>query len=74
MKWVPAEPKEVIRPSEEYEGIRYPIESSRHGPAVGVQELRDPFVMIEQGMVVMFYTGAGEAAICGSKVTLCLTV
>jgi hypothetical protein len=45
LTWQPTWPVEVIRPHEEYEGIQDPIAPSTHGAAVGVQQLRDPFVI-----------------------------
>jgi len=66
--WQPTEPVEVLRPSEEYEGVQYAVAPSGHGSALGVQQLRDPFVMVNEEGWLMFYTGAGEAAICGAEV------
>ncbi len=65
LTWQATAPVEVLRPCEAYEGIQYPVGPSTHGAAVGVNQLRDPFVMVEEDRWVIFYTGAGEASICG---------
>lgn len=65
LKWQPSEPKEVLKPGNEIEGFRYPIEASRHGAAVEVNQLRDPFIIAEAKDSAIFYTCAGEVAICG---------
>lgn len=64
LSWQPTEPMEVLSPNEEYEGIEYPVAPSGHGAAVGVRQLRDPFVMMENDRWVVFYTAAGETGIC----------
>jgi hypothetical protein len=46
-EWKPTEPVEVLRPEEEYEGIRHPIAASVAGPAVNVQQLRDPHTIYD---------------------------
>jgi hypothetical protein len=66
--WFTSEPVEVLRPAELYEGVKYPIAASGHGSAIGVHQLRDPHLMVEERGKFLFYTGAGEAAICGSRV------
>lgn len=68
LKWNPTEPVEVHRPQDVFEGIEYPLVPSVHGTAVGVQQLRDPFVMFERGVMTIFYTGAGESVICGANI------
>lgn len=70
LTWQPSNPMEVLRPSEEYEGVCYPIAPSSHGVAVGVQQLRDPFVLAINKSLVMFYTGCGEECICGGNLIL----
>lgn len=67
LAWQPSEPVEVLRPSEEYEGIGYPVAPSEHGTAVGVQQLRDPFLMAEQDGWVMYYGVSGEIGIGGAN-------
>lgn len=70
LTWQPTEPMEVLRPEKEYEGIRYPIAPSAHGAAIGVQELRDPFVFEDIRDRILFYTGEGEAAICVVRIKI----
>jgi hypothetical protein len=63
MTWVPSEPALVLKPETEYEGIIYPKRSFGHGPAVGVQAVRDPFVFQDDGRTWLVYSGAGEEVI-----------
>ncbi|ADH86525.1 hypothetical protein DaAHT2_1844 [Desulfurivibrio alkaliphilus AHT 2] len=71
LHWRPTEPVEVIRPSEGYEGIAYPVAPSEHGAAVGVHQLRDPFVMAKKyGEWWCFYSVCGEHGICGAAVVI----
>ncbi len=67
-EWKPLEAVEVLRPVMEYEGVGYVEAPSRHGTAVGVREVRDPCVMVDESQMALFYAGAGEAGICGSIV------
>lgn len=67
LEWQPTEPREVMRPQEAYEGGRHPVAPSNHGSAVGMHQLRDPFVMVEEGRWLIFYSGAGEEVICGAE-------
>lgn len=67
LEWVPSQPVDVLRPEQAYEGAQHPIQVSGHGPAVGANQLRDPFVMLgEEHGWTLFYTGAGESTICGA--------
>lgn len=66
--WTPSEPVEVVKPSEEYEGALHSNAASKHGPEVGVNQLRDPFVVASGGDWMIFYTGAGELVVCGARI------
>lgn len=66
MTWSPTAPTDVLRPEYSYEGIQHPVKASIHGTAMDVQELRDPYVLIENDRLVIFYTGAGEKCICAA--------
>lgn len=68
LKWKPTQPAEVLRPCEDYEGTLYPINPSGHGAMIGVNELRDPFVLKENDRQTIFYTGSGESCICGGYI------
>jgi hypothetical protein len=61
--WTAAKPVRVLEPTLEYEGIRFPLEPSRAGPAVNVRQVRDPFVFREGGKTYLLYSVAGETGI-----------
>lgn len=56
-------PVPVLRPEADWEGTRYPLQASRWGAAVQVQEVRDPFVFAEDGRLYLLYSVAGEMGI-----------
>ncbi len=67
-RWQTSEPVEILRPEMEYEGSMLPLRPSRFGSVhEPVRELRDPAVYEENGRLYLFYTGAGESAICGAE-------
>ena len=71
VNWVVPTGKEalVFSPEENWEGIENPFSDngepfSSGGDATGVQQLRDPDLYIDtDGLVYLFYSGAGEEAI-----------
>ena len=70
LRWEPIETVNVLRPELDYEGGRFSVTASTHGAAINVREVRDPFVIEESDDVMLFYTGAGEANICGARIKL----
>jgi len=48
-QWTASKPIEVIRHTEAYEGIDYPVKPSRRGRGTHVHELRDPYILEEDG-------------------------
>ena len=68
--WLASEAVEVLRPELPHEGSDRKLRPSRsgavHEPA---HELRDPAIYREAGRTLLFYSGAGEASICGAELT-----
>ena len=69
-RWVAEQPIEVLRPQEEYEGIDFPIAPSTKGGAVEVQQLRDPYLLADEGRLYLFYSVAGEMGIAAAEITI----
>lgn len=69
--WQPGSPQELLAPEMDYEGVQHPIDSSDHGPAVAVHQLRDPALLVESGQISLFYSVAGEMGIAGARVLGC---
>lgn len=63
--WTLSPAVEVLRPREPWEGVNFPIETSKKGGASGgVHQLRDPFVFRDSDdRIYLYYTGSGEDAI-----------
>jgi len=61
-------PLEILFPEKDYEGIQYPLKPSRYGAATHVQELRDPYIYVENDDIFLFYTIAGEMGIAVAKI------
>jgi hypothetical protein len=61
--WTAAKPVQVLEPTLDYEGIRFPLRPSRRGEAEHVREVRDPFVFAEAGKTYLLYSVAGESGI-----------
>lgn len=53
----------LLEPEESWEGGDLPITPSRDGSATNVRELRDPFVLKDEGHLYLYYSGRGEEAI-----------
>jgi len=70
--WVPSEPLEVIRPEKDYEGIQFPVKPSKYGPAIEVQQLRDPCIYKEGDKIYLFYSIAGEMGIAMAELEIIL--
>jgi len=68
--WRESSPIEIIRPETDYEGINYPLKKSSYGPGINRCELRDPFVIEDNGKIFLFYTIAGEMGIALAELNL----
>ncbi|HOK05082.1 MAG TPA: hypothetical protein P5270_00570 [Victivallales bacterium] len=68
--WKESLPIEIMRPETEYEGINYPLKKSSYGPGINLCELRDPFVIEDNGRIFLFYTIAGEMGIAVAELKL----
>jgi hypothetical protein len=65
--WRAGPAAEVLRPEAAYECVHLPVAPSEAGDiAVSVRQLRDPFVLDEDGRAVLFYAACGEQAIAGA--------
>jgi len=63
-KWRGAPCEEILRPQEEWEGALAPLVPSRPSSAhSAVNELRDPFILEDEGRDFLFYSVAGEQGI-----------
>jgi len=68
--WQLSEPVDVLKPECDYEGIQYDNVPSEYGPAIEVQQLRDPCIFEENGKVWMFYSCAGEMSIAMAELRI----
>jgi hypothetical protein len=68
--WRPAvPPQEVLRPEEEYEGVKHPLEASRSGATEGPENaVRDPAIFTEGGRTWLIYSIAGESGLAMAEV------
>jgi hypothetical protein len=65
--WRAGEAVEVLRPEAAYECADLPLAPSESGDIAGpARQLRDPFVLEEEGRPVLFYAACGEQAIAGA--------
>jgi hypothetical protein len=63
-KWRATPPVSVLKPTLSWEGADLPIAPSGLGGAIGVHQLRDPYVFKDiDGTEYLLYTGRGEEAI-----------
>jgi hypothetical protein len=63
-KWDVSLPVECVRaPQEKWEGAQFPLTPSERGPANRVNQLRDPFVYIDETHQVLFYSVGGESGL-----------
>ncbi|MGA0394246.1 MAG: hypothetical protein ACO3MW_09340, partial [Rhodospirillales bacterium] len=71
MSWKETAPVEVLRPEHDWEGADAPLEPSIRSTAYGhVNQLRDPAVYIENGMIYLLYAVAGESGIAAARIEL----
>lgn len=57
----------LLEPETDYEGVNYPLEKSVWGDQIHVRQLRDPYMIAENGTIYVFYTVAGEEGIAMAK-------
>lgn len=68
--WRPARPVEILRPEADYEGIEFPVGTSRNGLARNVRQLRDPCLFADGNELYLYYCVAGESGIAGARISL----
>ncbi len=69
--WTASKPFEVLRPETEYEGIAYPIQPSKKGGGIKVQQLRDPGIFHDiDGQSYLLYSVAGEMGLAIAKIAI----
>jgi hypothetical protein len=67
--WKPTEPRDLLRPQEDWEGVKCPIDPSLFGPADEPKhQLRDPAFFEENGKTRLLYSVAGEAGIVIARI------
>ena len=68
-QWELAGEQEVLRPQRNWEGADAPIEPSVRSTAYGhVNQLRDPALYAEDGVLYLLYAVAGESGIAIARV------
>ena len=66
--WEFSEPRTVLKPEKDYEGVDSPINPSRWGATYDfLHELRDPAIYEEDGRLYLLYSTAGEWAIAMAR-------
>ena len=69
MNWKESEAVVVLKPEFDWEGANAPIEPSVRSTAYGqVNQLRDPALHVEDGVVYLLYAVAGESGIALARV------
>ena len=69
MNWKESEAVVVLKPEFDWEGANAPIEPSVRSTAYGqVNQLRDPALHVEDGIVYLLYAVAGESGIALARV------
>lgn len=62
--WRASEPRVVLEPEADYEGVNLPLEPSKRGLVTGpVRQLRDPGIYRDGGRTHLLYSVAGESGI-----------
>lgn len=70
-EWRDSDPVEVLRPERDWEGANIPLAPSIRSTAYGqVNQLRDPAIYEEDGMVFLLYAVAGESGIAIAQIFL----
>jgi hypothetical protein len=68
--WQESPEVEVLRAEFDWEGAKAPIEPSVRSTAYGyVNQLRDPALFVDDGVVYLLYAVAGESGIALARVT-----
>jgi len=68
--WQESPEVEVLRAEFDWEGAKAPIELSVRSTAYGyVNQLRDPALFVDDGVVYLLYAVAGESGIALARVT-----
>lgn len=66
--WKASDPKEILKPEMDYEGVDLPIKESVKGFSKNpVHELRDPAILIDNDDVYLYYSVSGEFGIAVAK-------
>lgn len=69
--WIPSDPISILKPEFEWEGSHLPRRKSTRGSSSHpVNQLRDPAVFSENGLVYLLYTVAGENGIAIGKLEI----
>lgn len=69
--WRFSEPRTVMKPEMDFEGVNQPVEVSTPGSTYAfAHQLRDPAVFVHDGRVYLLYSTAGEWAIGISEIRL----
>jgi len=69
MSWKEVGGNEVLRPEFAWEGSQAPLEPSVRSTAYGVlNQLRDPAIFVDEGMVYLLYAIGGEAGVALARV------
>ncbi len=69
MKWTATDPREVLKPETEWEGVNLAHEPSVRGFSMKpVRQLRDPALFDEDGRSYLLYSVAGESAVAIARV------
>ena len=68
-QWTESEEQLVLRPERDWEGANAPVEPSVRSTAYGqVNQLRDPALFEENGMIYLLYAVAGESGIALARI------
>jgi hypothetical protein len=67
--WTVTAASEVMRPERAWEGANEPCVTSEGGAGSGLNQLRDPYVLENEGRIYLYYSGAGETAIGVAELT-----
>jgi len=69
--WKVGPPVEVMRPDMDYECAAQPTAPSQVGDVAGdVRQIRDPYVLEDEGRTYLFYAICGEQGVAGAQITM----
>jgi len=64
-------PIDVMQPETDYECVKQPIAPSQVGDVAGdVRQIRDPYVLEDEGRTYLFYAICGEQGVAGAEITI----